>query len=164
MIGGGYYVLTGSWSWNVVWASLPYALGVTTVIFGKHVDKIVGDREKGIHTLPVVIGEKTSRYSILGMMVLGYAIVVALIVGRYFTPIMLLVLLALPLLRQIWPVFLKPKPESRPAEWPEDRSGWPLFFVGMAFYHNRRFGSLFMLGLLVDTLVRIFLPQFWAMA
>ena len=39
MIGGGYYVITGAWDWNVVIASLPYALGVTTVIFGKHIDK-----------------------------------------------------------------------------------------------------------------------------
>ena len=39
MIGGGYYVITGQWSWKVVLASLPYALGPTTVIFGKHIDK-----------------------------------------------------------------------------------------------------------------------------
>ena len=43
MIGGGYYVLTGTWSWKVVIASLPYALGVTTVIFGKHIDKYLED-------------------------------------------------------------------------------------------------------------------------
>jgi 1,4-dihydroxy-2-naphthoate octaprenyltransferase len=34
MIGGGYFVITGTWDWNVVIASLPYAFGVTTVIFG----------------------------------------------------------------------------------------------------------------------------------
>ena len=39
MIGGGYFVITGDWSWTVVLASLPYALGVTGVIFGKHIDK-----------------------------------------------------------------------------------------------------------------------------
>ena len=37
MIGGGYYILTQEWSWFVVLASLPYVLGVTTVIFGKHI-------------------------------------------------------------------------------------------------------------------------------
>jgi 1,4-dihydroxy-2-naphthoate octaprenyltransferase len=36
MIGGGYYVITGAWNWQVVVASLPYALGVTGVIMGKH--------------------------------------------------------------------------------------------------------------------------------
>ena len=39
MIGGGYYVLARQWDWNVVMASIPYVLGVTTVIFGKHIDK-----------------------------------------------------------------------------------------------------------------------------
>jgi 1,4-dihydroxy-2-naphthoate octaprenyltransferase len=45
-------------------ASLPYVLGVTTVIFGKHIDKLEMDKAKGIHTLPVVIGEKASRYAV----------------------------------------------------------------------------------------------------
>ncbi len=52
MIGGGYFVITGQWDWNVVIASLPYAFGVTTVIFGKHIDKLDEDRAKGIRTLP----------------------------------------------------------------------------------------------------------------
>jgi 1,4-dihydroxy-2-naphthoate octaprenyltransferase len=72
MIGGGYYVLTGVWNWNVVWASLPYVLGVTTVIFGKHIDKMLIDKAKRIFTLPVLIGEKAARYAILAMMVLPY--------------------------------------------------------------------------------------------
>src|SRR4030065_531940 len=30
MIGGGYYMLTGNWEWNVILASVPYVLGVPT--------------------------------------------------------------------------------------------------------------------------------------
>ena len=60
MVGGGYYVITGQWSWPVALASLAYALGPTTVIFGKHIDKHDPDQAKGIHTLPVIIGEKTA--------------------------------------------------------------------------------------------------------
>ncbi len=52
MIGGGYYVLTRHWSWEVIWGSAPYVLGVTTVILGKHIDKSGMDGEKGIRTLP----------------------------------------------------------------------------------------------------------------
>ncbi len=59
MIGGGYYVISGVWDWNVVIASLPYTLGVTGVIFGKHIDKYEMDKERGIHTLPVLLGEKS---------------------------------------------------------------------------------------------------------
>jgi 1,4-dihydroxy-2-naphthoate octaprenyltransferase len=159
MIGGGYYVLAHQWSWNVVIASLPYVLGVTTVIFGKHIDKLDMDAKKGIHTLPVVIGEKASRYAVLAMMIAPYFITLYLIAVKFFTPVMLLVFLALPAFMQIYPVFLKPKPETKP----EGQRGWPLFFVGYAFYNNRRFGSLFMFGLLLDVALRLipFTTNFW---
>jgi 1,4-dihydroxy-2-naphthoate octaprenyltransferase len=161
MIGGGYYVLTHQWDWNVVWASIPYVLGVTTVIFGKHIDKVNIDREKNIHTLPVVIGEKTARYTVIAMMVLPYFIVGWLILTKFFTPIMLIVLFALPTLRQTLPHLLQPKPEDRPAWFPDGQGGWPLFFAPLAFRNNRSFGGLFMLGLLIDVCLRIFLPTFW---
>jgi 1,4-dihydroxy-2-naphthoate octaprenyltransferase len=157
MIGGGYYVLTGNWDWNVTIASLPYVLGVTTVIFGKHIDKIVPDTQKGIHTLPVVIGEKAARYSILAMMIVPYLLTAYLIATKFFTPVMAIVVFAIPAFLKIYLIFLKPKPETAP----QGQIGWPLFFVGYAFYNNRRFGSLFMLGLLVDAALRIFLPTFW---
>jgi hypothetical protein len=69
----------------------------------------------------------------------------------------LIVFIALPAFMKIYPVLLKPKPETRP----EGSLGWPLYFVGYAFYNNRRFGTLFMVGLLIDVLLRIFLPTFW---
>ena len=157
MIGGGHYVLTQEWNWFVVIASLPYVLGVTTVIFGKHIDKLEMDAQKGIHTLPVVIGEKASRYAVLGMMIAPYLITLYLILAKFFTPVMIIVFLALPAFMKIYPVFLKPKPETAP----EGQIGWPLYFVGYAFINNRKFGSLFMLGLLIDVLLRIFVPTFW---
>ena len=157
MIGGGYYVLTGSWDWSVAMASLPYVLGVTTVIFGKHIDKIAPDTQKKIHTLPVVIGEKAARYTVLAMMVIPYFLTAYLIAAKFFTPVMAIVVFAIPAFLKIYPIFLKPKPQAPP----EGQLGWPLYFVGYAFYNNRTFGSLFMLGLLVDAALRIFMPAFW---
>jgi 1,4-dihydroxy-2-naphthoate octaprenyltransferase len=159
MIGGGYFVLTHHWNWFVLIASLPYVLGVTTVIFGKHIDKLDMDRAKGIHTLPVVIGEKASRYAVLAMMIAPYLFTFYLIAVKFFTPVMLIVLLSLPTFLQIYPKFLRPKPATRP----EGQIGWPLYFVGYAFVNNRKFGSLFMFGLLIDTVLRL-LPvtqNFW---
>ena len=150
MIGGGYYVLTQQWSWNVVIASLPYVLGVTTVIFGKHIDKLDMDQQKGIHTLPVVLGEKASRYAVLAMMAAPYLFTLYLIAVKFFTPVMLIVFFAIPTFLQVYPRFLKPKPTTRP----EGQIGWPLYFVGYAFYNNRKFGSLFMFGLLIDVFLR----------
>jgi 1,4-dihydroxy-2-naphthoate octaprenyltransferase len=163
MIGGGYYVLTGSWNWNVVWASLPYVLGVTTVIFGKHIDKRDIDKAKKIYTLPVVIGEKAARYTVLGMMVLPYLIVIGMIAIRYFTPVMLVVFIAVPTFLKIYPQFLKPRPETRPADFPDGQGGWPLYFAPQAFVNNRAFGMWFMLGLIADVILRLALPGFWSM-
>jgi 1,4-dihydroxy-2-naphthoate octaprenyltransferase len=55
-------------------------------------------------------------------------------------------------------VLTKPRPAEPPKEWP----AWPTWFSGFAFYHNRMFGGLLILGILADTLLRIFLPQFWS--
>lgn len=161
MIGGGYYALTHNWDWTVILATLPYAFGVTTVIFGKHIDKIAGDQAKNIHTLPVLIGEKISRYLVLVMMILPYFLLIYLVAAKYFTPLILAVLIAIPYLRTVVPAFLRPKPANRPQDFPEGQGGWPLYFASMAFWYNRSFGTFFILGLIMDVLVRILLPEFW---
>ena len=149
MIGGGYYVITGQWDWSVVFASLPYALGVTGVIFGKHIDKCEMDKAKGIHTLPVIIGERTSRTILIGIFVLQYLLVGYLILTGFFTPVMLVVLFALPAFRRILPVCTAPKPAEKPADFPDI---WPNYYVAAAFYHNRTFGLWFLLGLIVNAI------------
>lgn len=152
MIGGGYYVVTGAWSWNVVLAGLPYALGATTVIFGKHIDKFEGDKTKGVRTLPVLLGERIARYAVLGMMALQYLLVLYLVVTGFFTVVPVLVLFALPTLRLVTRVYRQPRPAAPPPDYPA--GAWPLWFVAFAFFHNRRFGLLFLLGLIGDLVLR----------
>lgn len=154
MIGGGYYVITGTWDWNVIIGSMPYALGVTGVIFGKHIDKYDVDKDVGIHTLPVVLGERNSRITVVSMFVLQYITVLYLVLTGFFTPVPLVVLLAIPMLLQLLPMFRAPKPDEKPADYPDV---WPNYFVAAAFQHNRRFGSLFLLGLILDVVVRNFI-------
>lgn len=163
MIGGGYYVLAHRWDWNVVAASLPYVLGVTTVIFGKHIDKLAVDRDKRIFTVPVLIGEKAARYAVLAMMILPYVITAYLIASKFFTPVLAIVLLALPTLRQTAPALLNPKPAVRPDGFPDGQGGWPLYFAPLAFINNRSFGTRFLLGVILDAALRL-LPatsHFW---
>ncbi len=155
MIGGGYYVITGAWSWTVVLASLPYALGVTGVIFGKHIDKYEMDKERGIHTLPVVIGEQTARYTLLVMLIMQYLLTLVLVITGYYTLVMAAVVLAIPTLRKIWPMFKAPKPLEKPAGYPDV---WPNYFVAAAFLHNRSFGVWFMLALIVDSVLTAYFP------
>jgi 1,4-dihydroxy-2-naphthoate octaprenyltransferase len=154
MIGGGYYVITGDWNWNVILASLPYALGVTGVIFGKHIDKYEMDIEKKIHTLPVVIGEKAARYLLLGLLGMQYLLSFYLVAIGFFTPVMLVVILSLPAFLRVLPVLRQPKPLEKPADFPDV---WPNWFVASAFFHNRRFGIIFLGGLILETVVRLFL-------
>ena len=158
MIGGGYYVITGNWEWNVILASLPYALGVTSVIFGKHIDKFDMDKEKRIHTLPIILGERLSRYTALGMIFLQYLMLVYLVITGFFTPLMLIVFFSIPVLLQIVPLFRNPKPEEKPEDYPDV---WPNYFVAGAFVHNRRFGMLFLLGLILNTIAVYVMRNFF---
>jgi len=147
MIGGSYFIITGHWDWMVVLAGLPYALGTTTVIYGKHIDKLEADRAKKIHTLPVIIGDRAARASVQVMMALMYVLVIGLVIAGYFTPFMLIVLVGLKNLPAVWKMLSQP----RPTEPPESaKEGWPLYFVAGAFVHNRTYGLLFLLGLILD--------------
>jgi 1,4-dihydroxy-2-naphthoate polyprenyltransferase len=155
MIGGGYYVISGTWDWNVVIASLPYALGVTGVIFGKHIDKYEMDKTKHIHTLPVLLGEKTSRMTVVGMLVLQYLSVAYLMLRSFFTPVLLIVLIALrSMTRVVLPIFRHPKPAEKPEGYPDV---WPNYFVAAAFVHNREFGLFYMLGLILNAILKVWI-------
>jgi 1,4-dihydroxy-2-naphthoate polyprenyltransferase len=152
MVGGTYFVVSGGhWDNGVALLSLVYALGPTTVLFGKHTDKLPEDKAKGVRTLPVVIGEKAARYSTIAFWALQYAFILALVLSGRLGPAMLIVLLALP--KFVWAsrVFLKPRPLSKP-DGPEGE-GWPLYLVSHAFIYNRVFGMLFLLGLVADVIM-----------
>jgi len=152
MIGGTYYVVSGGqWDNWVVLLSLVYALGPTTVLFGKHSDKLPEDKAKGIRTLPVVIGEKAARYSTIAFWVLQYVFIIALILTGHLGPAMLIVLIAIPKLIWTTKIFLKPRPNTKPDD--ASGEGWPLYLVSHAFIYNRVFGMLFLLGLIVDVIL-----------
>ena len=149
MIGGTYFVATGTlpaWVWV---ASLPYAILVTTVLFGKHIDKISADTAKGIHTLPVILGEARARQVAQGLMIAFYPIVIGSALVAWIGPFVMLVVLGIPMLLQVLGQFSQPRPESPPHSY----VGWPLWFVGGAFLHTRRAGGLLILGLLANALL-----------
>jgi 1,4-dihydroxy-2-naphthoate octaprenyltransferase len=126
-------------------ASIPYALLCTTVLMGKHIDKAPWDQPQGIKTLPVLLGEQTSRRLTQAMMAGFYVtVVVAVAVGALPWPA-LLALGALPALRKVWQAFGRPRPERPPRNFPV----WPLWFAPIAFLHTRRAGALLVLGLAV---------------
>lgn len=162
LVAGVYLVLNQGWSenvWNVALAGVPFGLSVASINVGKHIDKMKADRQKGVGTLPVRIGEKAARYVNMAALVLIYAVIFYLIFGpRYFTPVMLVTLLAGRRLLLALGVLSKPHPDQPP----EGFKLWPTWFSAFNFYHNRLFAGLFILGLFADTLLRILAPGFWS--
>ena len=152
MVGGGYYVVTGTIDWKVIIASLPFALGSTAVIFGKHIDKLHADSGKKIRTLPVLLGEPLSRWLTMVMFLGQYALVVYLVATSYFSPILLVVFGAAHTLWLCLRAYRHPRPEAPPKELPD--GVWPLWFVAFAFLHTRRFGLLFVLAIVADVAAR----------
>jgi len=158
MIGGVYYVLTGIWSWAVILASLPVGLNVVTINLGKHTDKLKEDKLKKVRTLPVLVGEPAARFITMSAIVLSYVITFYLIfMTHFFTPIMLLVFVAIKPAQVAIKRLSNPRPSEPPAGYPI----WPRWFSTVCFVHNRVFSNYFVLGLIFDTLLRTIFPTFW---
>ncbi|OMC22700.1 MULTISPECIES: prenyltransferase [unclassified Mycobacterium] len=150
MVCGTYYSAVGSVGWDVVLASLPYGLLCTTVLMGKHIDKIPYDEPLGIRTLPVLLGEARARVVTLGMMV-GFYVLVAIAVAAGAMPwAALVVALALPRLAKVWPYFRRPRPAEPPPKFPV----WPLWYAALAWVHVRQAGALLVLGLAIGAVLR----------
>ncbi len=145
MVGGTYFASVGAIPWQIWLASIPYGVLCTTVLMGKHVDKIPYDAPDGTRTLPVIFGSAPARAVTLGLMVAFYVLVaVAAGVGAY--PLTALIaLLALPRLIKIWPYYRNPPPTEPPKRFPV----WPLWYAAIAFVHVRLAGALLVVGLAI---------------
>ncbi len=143
MVAGGYYVIAGRFSTPALLASVPYGLGVMSILVGKHIDQRVFDEQQRQRTLPVLLGERASRQldgaAIVGM----YAVVLAGIAAGVLTPFALLIAFALPRARRAIRVLSSPAP----AEPPVGYAGWPLWYHRVCLVHNRAFGWLYVAGL-----------------
>jgi 1,4-dihydroxy-2-naphthoate octaprenyltransferase len=144
MVGGVYYAGTGTLPWQVLTAATVYALLPTTVLLGKHIDKLPYDAPSGTRTFPVVIGEGPAKALTQAMMIAYYVGVVVLVLTRALPWPALLTLGGLPTLVSVLKRFAQPKP----TEAPPDNPVWPLWWAPLAFVHTRRAGGLLIVGLL----------------
>lgn len=153
MVGGVYYAGTGTLPWQVIAAATVYALLPTSVLMGKHIDKLPYDAPAGTRTLPVLLREGPAKALTQAMMIGYYLGVIALVaVGGLPWPALLTFATA-PLLISVVRRF----GESKPTEPPPDNPVWPLWWAALAFVHTRRAGGLLLLGLAgwaVWTLIR----------
>jgi len=157
MIAGVYFVLAagknGDFSnlWNVALAGVPFGLSVVSINFSKHIDKLNDDKKKGVGTFPVRVGQTFARVINIIVFVLIYAIIIYLVADGYFSTFVLLTLFALQRAFYAVAVLSKPRPDGPPEGF---EAFWPTWFSGFSFYHNRLFGNLFILGVLLDTIFR----------
>ena len=142
MIGGGYYVITGSWSGDAFLASIPYGLGTASILIGKHIDQRSFDSSQQQRTLPVLLGEGGAR--LLNRLVVAgmYLLTGVGILAGALSPLTVLVLIAAPRALRAWRVMARPAP----AEPPVGYVGWPLWYHRVCLVHNRLFGWVFILG------------------
>jgi len=149
MIAGGYYVITGVASRDALLASIPYGLGVMSILVGKHIDQRRFDEGQHQRTLPVLLGERRARLLNRGAVIAMYLIIVAGILAGAITPFALVVLLAAPRALRAVRVMSEPAPAEAPAGY----VGWPLWYHRVCLVHNRAFGWLYVLGLAVGALL-----------
>src|SRR5262249_57029061 len=108
MIGGTYFVTTGTFAPWVIVASFPYAMLVAAVLMGKHLDKLDADAAKGIHTLPGLLGRERATFLTQELLVGLLVFVVCLVLTGTLGVWTLLSLLPLPRPRQGLRVYAQP--------------------------------------------------------
>jgi 1,4-dihydroxy-2-naphthoate octaprenyltransferase len=143
MIGGGYAMIAGEVSAGAFYASVPYGLGVMSILVGKHIDQMDFDRGKGIRTLPVLLGERAARILNVATVALIYAVTAALIVSGRLTPFAAVIAVAFPRAWRAMALMGRP----RPSKVPDGYVGWPLWYHRACLVHNRLFGWMYILGL-----------------
>ncbi len=151
MAGGTFLVLTGAWSWQVAAISIVYGLSVASILMGKHTDKLREDKKKGVHTLPVLLGEKGARYTNMTIIAIQPALVALFVALRWLSPAVLIIALGIPAIWRTLRFYSKPRPVERPKDYPA--TVWPLYLSSSAFKTSKTVGGLFVLGLLLDTLI-----------
>ncbi len=149
MVGGGYYVLAGHVSAAAFLASVPYGLGVMSILLGKHIDQRAFDISAGQRTLPVVLGADRARLLDTSVVAGMYVVLVIAVAVGAISPFTLVVFLAAPRALRALRTLATPAPAGPPAGY----VGWPLWYHRVCLVHNRLFGWLYLAGLAVGAIV-----------
>ena len=167
IIGGTFFALTGHIDQATLWATMPYGMAVTAVVLGKHLDKRDQDIQRGVHTLPVILGERYGRYAMITAIGVFYASVLVLCATGILKWPALLVLISLPKAWQVARVLRMQRP-STPVDAhkiaapfipkslqevfnPDGKEHfplWPLWFVVWGVWWVRSAGMWLVLGMI----------------
>jgi 1,4-dihydroxy-2-naphthoate octaprenyltransferase len=115
MMAGAYLVQRQTFSMNAFWISLPFGALVALVLLANNIRDINHDRDKGILTLAIVLGQRKGLLLYLILVVVAY---LAIILMSIFGPLYLwslIVLLSLPLAWRLLRQMLKQVPADADA-------------------------------------------------
>jgi 1,4-dihydroxy-2-naphthoate octaprenyltransferase len=97
MVMGAYFVQRQTFNTDVLWISLPFGVLVALVLLANNIRDVTHDRDKGIQTLPIVIGQRNGLRLYIALMVLAYLGIIGMSVCGPLHLWSLIVLLSLPL-------------------------------------------------------------------
>ena len=115
MVAGAYFVQRQIFSLNAFWISLPFGALVALVLLANNIRDINHDRDKGILTLAIVLGQ---RYGLLLYLLLVVMAYLGIVLMSIFGPLYLwslIVLLSLPLALRLLLQMLKQVPADADA-------------------------------------------------
>lgn len=97
MVLGAYYVQAHGFSWAPVLYALPIALLVDAILHSNNLRDIANDEAVHIKTIPILVGEKVSKWIYYGLIFGAYVLILILIVWAGLPSLSLLTFLSLPL-------------------------------------------------------------------
>jgi 1,4-dihydroxy-2-naphthoate octaprenyltransferase len=98
MVIGGYYVVTGTFDWKTVAASIPVGLLVAAILHGNEWRDISEDARAGILTFSIRVGRKAAHIGYISLVVGAYLALAMAVAAKALPPLSLLAMLSLPLL------------------------------------------------------------------
>lgn len=98
MVVGGYYVITGRFSWTAVLVSIPVGLLVTAILHGNEWRDITDDARSGGMTFSIRAGRRAAHIGYVSLVVCAYLALSLIVAAKVLPPLSLLAMLSLPLL------------------------------------------------------------------
>jgi 1,4-dihydroxy-2-naphthoate octaprenyltransferase len=115
MVAGAYYVQRQAFSMDAFWISLPFGALVALVLLANNIRDINHDRDKGILTLAIVLGQRRGLWLYFFLLILAY---LAIVLMSIFGPLYLwslIVLLSMPLALRLLYQMMKQVPADADA-------------------------------------------------
>ena len=115
MVAGAYFVQRQAFSINAFWISLPFGALVALVLLANNIRDIKHDRDKGILTLAIVLGQRKGLLLYFSLVAVAY---LAVVLMSIFGPLYLwslIVLLSLPLALKLLRLMMKQIPADADA-------------------------------------------------